>query len=88
MYFLNYLGNATWLEGIIGKWISNIIYIIKHRRWKVHRYINQIKQRYNPNTKERVEQPMSVIYEMFEVPGPQQYNQIVRANENVHRREL
>ena len=70
-YFLNYhLGKATWLEGIIGKRIGNMMYIIKYPRWKVHRHINQIKKRYTPNTKERVEEPMSVIYDMFEVPRP------------------
>ena len=46
------------------------MYIIKHPKWKVHRHINQIKKRYTPNTKERVEEPMSVIYDVFEVPRP------------------
>ena len=38
--------------------------------------INQIKKIYTPNTKERVEEPMSVIYDILEVPWPspiQQY---------------
>ena len=45
-----------------------MMYIIKHPRWKVRRHINQIKKRYTPNTNERVEEPMSVIYDMFKVP--------------------
>ena len=45
MYFLNYhLGKATLLEGIIKKRIVNMMYIIKHPRWKVRRHINQIKK--------------------------------------------
>ena len=69
MYFLNYhLGNATWLEGIIEKTIGNMMYIIKQPRWKVSRHINKMKKRYTPNTKERVEEPISVIYDMFEEP--------------------
>ena len=53
-----------------------MMYIIKHPRWKVRRHINKIRKRYTPNTKERVEEPMSVIYDIFEVPRPsplQQY---------------
>ena len=76
IYFLNYhLGKTIWLEGIIKKRIGNMMYIIKHPRWKVRRHMNQIKKN-NPNTKKRVEEPMSVIYDMFEVPRPspiQQY---------------
>ena len=69
IYFLNYhLGKATWLEGIIEKRIGNMMYIIKHPRWKVRRHINKIKKRCTSNTKERVEEPVSVIYDMFEVP--------------------
>ena len=47
-----------------------MMYIIKHPRWKVRRHINQIKKIYTPNIKERVKEPMSVIYDMFEVPSP------------------
>ena len=47
-YFLNYhLGKATWLEGIIEKRIGNMMYIIKHPRWKVRRHINQIIKMYS-----------------------------------------
>ena len=70
-YFLKYhLGKATWLEDISKKRIGNIMYVIKHPRWKVCWHIIQIKKRYTPNTKERVEEQMSVIYIMFEVPRP------------------
>ena len=62
-YFLNnHLGKATWLEGIIEKIIGIMMYIIKHPRWKVR-------------TRERVEDPMSVIYDMFEVPRPSSIQQ-------------
>ena len=44
------------------------MYIIKHSRWKVRRHINQIKKRYTSNIKERIEEHISVIYNMFEVP--------------------
>ena len=54
-----------------------MMYIIKHPRWKDRRHINQIKNRYTHNTEERVEEPMSVIYDIFEVPRPSQYNKIV-----------
>ena len=46
------------------------MYIIKHPRWKFLWHITQIKKRYVPNTKEIFEEPMSVIYDMFEVPRP------------------
>ena len=52
------------------KRIGNMMYIIKHPRWKDRRHIKQIKKRYTPNTKERVEEHMYVIYNMFEVPRP------------------
>ena len=50
------------------------MYIIKYPRWKVRRHINQIKKN-TPYTKERVEEPMSVIYDMFEVPRPSSIQQ-------------
>ena len=46
------------------------MYIIKHPRWKVHKHINKKKKGYTPNTKEQAEEPMSVIYDMFEVSRP------------------
>ena len=57
-------------------------YIIKHPRWKVHRHINQIKKRYTPNTKERVEEPMSIIYNMFEVLRLSPIQQICTSKQN------
>ena len=40
----------------------------------VRRHISRIKKRYTSNIKERVEEPMSVIYDMFKVPRPIQQN--------------
>ena len=65
-YFLNYhLGKATWLEGIIEKRMNNMMKIIKHPWWKVRRHINHIKKWYIPHKKERVEEPMPIIYDIF-----------------------
>ena len=43
-YFLNYhLGKATLLEGIIEKIIGNMMYIIKHQRWKDTKFFSSLQ---------------------------------------------
>ena len=70
-FFVNYhLSKATWLEGIIGKKIGNMMYIIKHPRWKVRRHINQIKKKIYPKQKGTGSRTHIRSYDMFEVPKP------------------
>ena len=89
IYSLNcHLGKATWLEGIIEKTIGNMMYIIKHPRWKVRTYINQMKKDLPQTQRNELKNPCPSFMTCLRHLGPHQYNKIVRANKNVPRWEL
>ena len=72
----------------IEKRIGNMMYIIKHPRWKVRRHINQIKKDIPQTQRTECKNPCPSFMICLRYLGPHQYNNIVRANENVQRREL
>lgn len=76
IYFKNYkLGKATWEEGTIDKRIGKMLYFIKHPKWVIKKHLNQIKKRYTADVDQRKEEPMTVIYNMFNVSMPQPVQQ-------------
>ena len=64
-------GKETWKEGVIDKRIGRLMYTIKHPKWNIKRHYNQIRKRYTSDISNRKEEPMVVMYDLFEIPIPQ-----------------
>ena len=73
IYFKEYKnGKVGRKEGIIEKEIGRPMYIIKHPKWIVkRRHYNQLKKRYTSEPNYWREEPIKVIYDLFEVLIPQ-----------------
>ena len=85
IYFKNYkFEKGTWEEGTIDKKIGKMLYWIKHPRWGIKSHLNQIKKRYTADVDQRKGEPMTVIYDMFDIFMPQ----LVKQNRSSKRKQI
>ena len=54
--------------------------LIKHPKWMIKRHLNQIQKIYPADIDQHKEEPMTVIYDMFNIYN--QYNRINQVSEN------
>ena len=65
-----------WEEGTIDKRIGKMLYLIKNPKWVIKRHLNQTKKtRYTADRDQHKEEPITVIYDMFDVSTPQPVQQ-------------
>ena len=68
IFFKNFQnGKSHWLEGVIKKKISTVVYIIENQAFTCKRHVNQIRPR---TVHEEVESPMETLCDTFEIPNP------------------
>ena len=71
--FRNYSGGKSfWEDRISTKRLGRGIYMLKGRRFKCKKHLNQMRPRYIKDAmlKDREELPMEVIYDTFKIPVP------------------
>ena len=59
-----------WKAGIIDKHIRRITYIIKEVKKTIKRHHDQMRKRYSDDINNQKEEPMKVIYDLFDVLMP------------------
>ena len=63
-------GKEFWQDGVITQRVSKMLYMVKSKKLKHKRYLNQLRRRFTEEISKDNEEPMEVLYDLFDIPTP------------------